>query len=241
MTGQLCVSEFVKGTRLLLGAAAPPKESLDEFWKAWPLMRAELSAAAIPLILIAATDAGLAKLDAIRVGATASSTRICIKCLWRLGCATNSWGAHCVRFRQLCGARPSLADCAQRHDALLTTTGGPSQAAAFRAVIKADLRAGEISRGQELGGRQPLPMQTSRQPGLGVKRTRRGGRGGRTAAADPEPKESAPEEEESTKRAKIVARCAHGRTSRGSRITNSRGSGRNPASNAQKRPASPSW
>ncbi|KAL3917731.1 MAG: hypothetical protein SGPRY_006285, partial [Prymnesium sp.] len=43
-------------------------------------MRTALLAAAIPLTLISATDAGLAKLDA-RVGATASRTRIGVKCV----------------------------------------------------------------------------------------------------------------------------------------------------------------
>lgn len=60
VTGQLRVSEFVKESRLLLGAAAPPKESLDELREAWRLMRTALLAAAIPLALLTATDVGLA-------------------------------------------------------------------------------------------------------------------------------------------------------------------------------------
>lgn len=100
---------------------APPKESLDELREAWRLMRTALLAAAIPLALLIATDAGLAKLDA-RIGVTSSSTRIGAKGLaaW-LHRVTDSWETQCVRFRQLGGARPSLTDCVQQHDAFLTT------------------------------------------------------------------------------------------------------------------------
>ncbi|KAL3914982.1 MAG: hypothetical protein SGPRY_007422 [Prymnesium sp.] len=113
VTGQLRVSEFVKESRQLLGAAAPAKESQDEIREAWRMMHA-----------------GLAKLDA-RVGATSTSTHIGPRCLtaW-LRRVTDNWETQCVRFRQLSGGRPSLTDCAQRHDAYLITR---TQAAALRA------------------------------------------------------------------------------------------------------------
>lgn len=105
--GQLRVADFVKEARQLLGPAAPAKDSLDELREAWRIMRTALLGAMLPLGLVSATDAGLARLDA-RVGATATSTNIGPRCLaaW-LRRVTDSWETQCVRFRQLDGVRPT--------------------------------------------------------------------------------------------------------------------------------------
>ncbi|KAL3930214.1 MAG: hypothetical protein SGPRY_001635, partial [Prymnesium sp.] len=174
VSGQLRVVDFVKETRILLGSAAPPKESLDELREAWRLMRTALMGAALPLTLLTATDQGLAKVDA-RIGATAASTRVGAKCLaaW-LRRVTDTWETQCVRFRQLNGPRPSLADCVQRHDAFLATR---TQAAALRAVFRVDPRRGGSAYRETEKGVPFLEREGGEQPqGKGKKRTRRGGR-----------------------------------------------------------------
>ena len=171
VTGQIRVSEFVKETRQLLGSAAPAKESLDELREAWRVMRTALMAATIPLGLLTATDVGLAKLDA-RVGATATSTRVGPKCLaaW-LRRVTDSWETQCIRFRQLDGARPSLAECVQQHDAFIATR---TQAAALRAVLRPSHQEGRSGKRDRVREGDSFSSGEGKRS-LGAKQ-RRGGR-----------------------------------------------------------------
>ena len=208
VTGQLRVADFVKETRQLLGAAAPPKESLDELREAWRLMRTALLAAMGPLSLVTATDVGLARLDA-RVGATASSTNVGAKCLaaW-LRRVTDTWETQCVRFRQLNGARPLLADCVQRHETFLSTR---TQAAALRSVLRGDHYAGakrwrrdDDRSPNEAGGRGEQDRRPAQQP----KKRRRGGRGGKTAEAGETDESAWGEEEKVEGQPKLASRCA---------------------------------
>ena len=170
----------------------------------WVLVstRTALLAAAVPLTRLTVTDVGLAKLDA-RVGATASSCRIGAKCLaaW-LRRVTDSWETLCVRFRQLSGARPSMAECVQKHDAFLTTR---IQAAALRITLKGDWQGGHNSRAREHGQNRSVRPSGQRQPGG---QPARRGREERCAGEDVESDGSAREDGESGKKRKPAGRCA---------------------------------
>lgn len=159
----------MKETRHLLGSAAPARDSLDELREARRVMRTVLLAAMLPLGLVTATDVGLAKIDA-RVGATATSTHVGTRCFtaW-LRRVTDSWVTQCIRFRQLEGTRPCLADCIQQHDTFLATR---TQAAALRApVLKPGYQegGGGKGRGSELthdaGERRKSPVPALRRGG----------------------------------------------------------------------------
>lgn len=203
VTGQIRVAEFVKETRHLMGAAAPAKESLDELREAWRLMRAGLLAAMVPLSIMEATDAGLARVDA-KIGATAASTNVGAKFLeaW-LRRVADSWETQCVRFRQLGGARPSLLACVQRHDAFLATR---TQAAALmRTVLRGEGRPSGAQRSLDRDAVRGGAGEGAKRQRASHRRVRRGGRGERAAGEDDSEMSAADDGQEEGRQ---KARCA---------------------------------
>lgn len=115
---------------------------------------------------------------------------------------TDSWETQYVRFRQLEGSRPSLADCVQQHDAFLATR---TQAAALRAVLGAgysESATGRRAQGQD-GGPSGAGAK-KRSPGV---KTRRGGRA-RGAAGEKDREGSESEGEEEAAATRPARRCA---------------------------------
>lgn len=116
----------------------------------------------------------------------------------------------CARFRQLSGTRPSLADCVQRHEAFLSIR---TQAVALRTLLRVDHQGGKrgcLFEGDASPSR-PSKREASSEMGArfgsSVKRTRRGGRGGR-AFDGPESESSGDDDGKDGGRSKPAGRWA---------------------------------
>ena len=120
VAGQLRLVDFKSASRLLLGQAAPEKDSLDELRETWALVRVALMATGEEIYGMTSSDPGVMRVEA-KMHATAKSLRISAADLERwLKRVLESWELLCHDFRLLDNPMPKFKDCTDTHDSFIS-------------------------------------------------------------------------------------------------------------------------